>query len=943
MDPGVHCPSWGVVIEGAGVGPADRLRRRDTCTTPGSEDFFPDCHNARVDLGAGRIVGREAELALLEPEGAGGALLLCGEPGIGKSTVWAAAVERFRGARAAVLTARPAQAETRLAFAGLTDLLGDTVNEVAAELSTPRAHALRVAMLQEDTDGPVDRLAIGLAVLDTMRLLARANGRLLVAVDDAQWLDAETEAALAFALRRLTDGSVVVLLSRRNGPDTVLEQALSRPPRRVELSGLTAGALLRIVRDQLGQSISLPAISRIHDLTGGNPFYALELARRALASGDVPVPSSLPALAEERIRSLPAMSLEALVEVAALADPVVDLVVLRALEPALATGVLELHGEHLRFTHPLLRSAVYEMATPAQRRRVHRRLAGRVTGEERARHLGLGTEGPSGKVASALELAARSVAARGGVHTAVELADLAVQRAPAADRADLVVSAAEYRLVAGDPRGARGALEAVIPQLRGDLRARGLIALAWTREDDFEAAGALCEQALESTSDDRLAADAHARRAEFALGQGRLGLALAHGAEAVRRAEAAGDTARLVHALAYTAHFQTLAGAMEPGVLERALELEEPLDRPSAYYGPRAMLGLRLMWSDRLAAARTAFEQALTQARAAGEEVARAVLLLHLADAETRSGAWGDARGHVEEAALLAEEIGLVQIRSGALWVSAMLSALAGRVEDARARARAGLEASRGAREVIFEAQNRAVLGFIELSLGNAQAAVGAMDELPALYERIGYGNPGANPFLPNLIEAEIQIGETSSAASHIDALLERAEALENPWAQAAAARCRGLLALAGERPAEAVTLLEEALVAHERSENPFERARTLLALGQAHRRQNRRRLARERLDQAHAVFTDLGAPLWADRASAERARIGGRAARGSNELTGTERRVAVLVAEGRTNREVADALVVSERTVTTHLTHIYSKLGVRSRTELVRRMAQEG
>jgi DNA-binding CsgD family transcriptional regulator len=322
----------------------------------------------------------------------------------------------------------------------------------------------------------------------------------------------------------------------------------------------------------------------------------------------------------------------------------------------------------------------------------------------------------------------------------------------------------------------------------------------------------------------------------------------------------------------------------------------------------------------------------------AGDEVARAALLVHLAQLGTRAGTWRQARSCAEEATLLAAQIGLRQIESGALSAIAMLAALSGRVDEARAAAHAGLEASRGAHEVVFEAQNTAALGFLELSLGNCAAADTHLRGLPDLYAEVGYGNPGANPFLPNAIEAAIATGDCARARDLVERLAEQGAALDDAWARATALRCRGLLAAATGRPDEARSALERAVKEHAGSQNPFERARTLLALGALDRRRNRRRAARQRLEEAEGVFAQLGAPLWTEQARIELACIGGRSAAGE-ALTPAERRVAALAAEGKTNREVAAALVISERTVATHLTHIYGKLGVRSRTELVRQI----
>jgi DNA-binding CsgD family transcriptional regulator len=464
--------------------------------------------------------------------------------------------------------------------------------------------------------------------------------------------------------------------------------------------------------------------------------------------------------------------------------------------------------------------------------------------------------------------------------------------------------------------------------------------LAWTREDDFDLAARLCRQALAAAGDERLVAEIRVRLAEFELGQGNLALALEHARQAVAYAEAAGDAGLRVRSVSYLAHFQTLTGTAEPGLLERAIYLEQELEHPCSYYGPGAMLGLRLMWTDRLTEARPHLEKACALASGAGDEVARAALLVHLAQLETRAGDWARARGYADEAMLLADQIGLRQIQSGSRSAAAMVAALCGQVEEARATAEAGLAVSRAAKEVIFEAHNLAVLGYLELSLRNPAAADTHLRRLPDLYARIGYGNPGVNPYLPNAIEAALGVGEVPRAEGLLTPLTRAAP--DNPWARATSLRCRGLIAAAKRDSEGAIAALTQAAEAHECSQDPFERARTLLALGAAFRRGNQRRAAREKLEQARGLFAGLGAPLWVERACRDLASVGGRPARDSG-LTASERRVAELVAHGKTNREVAALLVVSERTVATHLTHIYAKLGLRSRTELAGRLLAGG
>jgi DNA-binding CsgD family transcriptional regulator len=232
---------------------------------------------------------------------------------------------------------------------------------------------------------------------------------------------------------------------------------------------------------------------------------------------------------------------------------------------------------------------------------------------------------------------------------------------------------------------------------------------------------------------------------------------------------------------------------------------------------------------------------------------------------------------------------------------------------------------------------NLARLAFVDLSLGDARAA---LDRLSPLVDRLaekGYRHPGFAPVLPEAIEAAIAVGEHETAGALVARLERQARTLAEPWPLAVAARSRALVAAARGDFEASFEAFACALAEHERVPMPFERARTLLALGVAQRRARRRAEARASLQQALRIFQELGTPVWAGKAHAELGRIGGRTR--VEGLTPAEHRVAELVAEGRTNREVAAALFLGERTVETHLTHVYAKLGVRSRTELARRL----
>ena len=233
------------------------------------------------------------------------------------------------------------------------------------------------------------------------------------------------------------------------------------------------------------------------------------------------------------------------------------------------------------------------------------------------------------------------------------------------------------------------------------------------------------------------------------------------------------------------------------------------------------------------------------------------------------------------------------------------------------------------------------VLGFVELSVWNAEAA---LPHLRRSYEiRDAFMlEPAQRVELGDLLEALIQTGELDEADAILEEWDPRAAAVDRAWALAILARCRGLLQAARGDLDKALASFERALAEHARAADPFHQARTLLALGRTQRRAKKRGAARVTLEDALARFEALGAPLWSEQTRAELARIGGRApSRG--DLTEAERRIALLVADGRTNREVAAALFLTEHSVETALTRIYRKLGVRSRGELARTGVTDG
>ena len=423
------------------------------------------------------VIGREETLerihAFLDAGENGRALLLEGEAGIGKTTLWQRAVALAADRVARVLRAEPAELEVIFSFSAASDLLAAALDDVADRLPAPQRRALEVALFMDDVgDGVVDQRAVAVAFLAALRALA-AEGPVVVAVDDIQWLDAESALILSFAARRLTDEPIVFVLARRTGTSkgpldidrTFVRAGLTT----LEIGPLSVGAIHRLLHERLGMSFARPTLVRLHDACAGNPFYALEIGRALHRRGDIdpgrplPLPSRLDELVSERILALPPDAQEALAAVAATPHPTVSLVGAgRALDTAAEAGLVEIDGQRVRFTHPLLRSAAYALAGTEVLLRVHQRLAEAATDpEERARHLALGADRPDAAIAAELDHAAGRAAARGATEAAAELARLALHATPGTDDEDAVrrrLAVAAHDAGAGEPARARAEL-----------------------------------------------------------------------------------------------------------------------------------------------------------------------------------------------------------------------------------------------------------------------------------------------------------------------------------------------------------------------------------------------------------------------------------------------------------------------------------------------------
>ena len=914
---------------------------------------------------APEIVSREEELALVrafvgEARRGSAVLVLEGDAGIGKSTLWSDGVEQARAQGLRVLCSRPAEAECGLAHAGLADLLEDVVDQLLPELPPPRRRALEVALLRtEAAPEGVDPAALGMAVRNSLQLLTDAEP-VLVAVDDLQWFDDSSSRALAFALRRLQDANILLLFTTRVGPGPLVatvEQALDADRvERLRLGPLSVGAMQALLKARLGQAFPRPTLLRLHEASGGNPFFALELGRALDAeegAGDptrpLPIPETLERLVAGRLDGLEEATLDALLLVSAVGRPSPALLRTAgvsddALEPAFAAHLVEQTAGTIRFTHPLLGSTLYQTCPAEDRRRVHR-LLGDIVDDPvgRARHLALASSKPDGEAAGALEDAAAVAEARGAIVAAADLGEYALRLTPgnSEQRHRRTIVAARLHLAAGDARRARalarGLVAATAP---GPLRAEALVLLSDVDGEaaaDLELAIGLRREALREPA---VPPELQARIHNWLGGAVRLteGLQNAewHARASVELAEELGDDALLAGALATLALVRFNAGERDaPELAERAYDLAlragEPRRRPDVDFS----LAHVLSWSARLERARSLLES-LYREFALRDEVATAGALWHLSLVELRAGRFSLAADYAGRQREIALQHAIDEREEPtSIWAVALVAAHRGELDVARELAERGLQLAQGQLPAL--SGQEAVLGLVEAWSGNEREAVVRFEAAEQARRGADIREPAMYWWRADYVESLLELGRTDAAVDLLDSWEEDATRVGRDWVTAQVTRCRALVAAACGDVEAAHALLERAVSEHEAVGDPFGHARALLALGVVRRRRRQKRPAREAIEAALEAFETIGAAGWAATTRRELGRVGGRTR--VEGLTAAESRVASLVAEGRTNREVAAALFLGERTVASHLTHVYAKLGVRSRTELARRL----
>ena len=690
---------------------------------------------------------------------------------------------------------------------------------------------------------------------------------------------------------------------------------------RCELAPLTVAALYELVRDRLGLSLSRPTLVRLHELSGGNPFFALELARNLAEDDELRVPPELSELLRTRLSALAESTRAVLLAAAALAQPTRQTLervfgdVEAALEEAIAAAIIDAGSDAIRFTHPLLASAIYESATTSTRRAAHKRLAAAdLDPEERARHLALAAARPSEKVAQELDRVVEIAGGRGATASAAELAELALALTPVGGTGTQrrALRAAELRFSSGDMARAQALLEKALASARDEhQRAEVYLKLAeLAYQSNEEASLEFFRLAVDNSGDDHRL---RVRALSWLAGGFGTPDGLAFAEEAIRVAERARDPVALALALLTQAQAQYFVGGeILTESFERAVALAESagdddvaaqaaLEHAPSWWTSGSSIGRARSWSAR------------SHVQRAHEDFQITEELDELAFVELWAGNLDRAAELGQEAVEVAAQGGRVHSELVALFRRGWVEALRGNLNEARSHCARSLrlaEQSNGG----FVRGARLTLGYLESALENYEAAWSYLDPENPLTGSMPPGRPVVH--VPESVEVLVALGRISEARSRLALFEERATALNRVWAIAAAAHCRSLILTAEGDLDGAEESSLQAIALTEANGWPLQLGRALLALGTVQRRGGRKGEARATLERAVAVFEEMGAKIWLERARHELRRIGGRSSPAGRGLSETETRIAELVAAGQTNNEVAQALHLSRKTV---------------------------
>jgi DNA-binding CsgD family transcriptional regulator len=909
------------------------------------------------------LLGREGERAQLDEllagarAGISSALLLAGEAGVGKSALLHYAREQAAEGYTCVF-AQGVESESDIAFSALSALLRPLLGHLES-LPEPQAAALASALA---VGPPVagDRFTVSAGTLSLLAAAAEEQP-LLVLVDDAQWIDRASAEALLFAARRLVAEGILILFTQREGVGDL--DASGVPVLR--LGGLDASAARELLEQRVGTRVAPEVAERLVAATGGNALALAELpgmltpaqlAGTEALDEPLPVGAALEGALGARIRALPDDAQRALLVAAASGSPrmeaIAPAIAALELDPALLEtpeqdGLVTIVAGELTFSHPLFRSAAYHAAPPPERRRVHRALADTLTGEEhadrRAWHLAMAAFGPDEEVAAALEDAATNVRRRGGCAAAATALERAARLTPDPQpRIRRLVQAGADAALAGRFAKALEVFDEALAldppeDVVGEVNRQKARLQVWAG-DPMGAHALFVREADKIAESDPSGASLILTEAALAcIVAAEIEQQLATAQRACELAQGRGGPAEL-YSQAMLGVGKILHGDVAEGapLLEPLVALESESADPILLW-----TGVALSWIEDYERARAVHERIIATARRLSAPSMLPFPLAWRSAVDFRTGKWADARSSAAESVRLGRELG--QMSPFGLMTLARVDAAQGHEQDCREAAAASLELARRHRVGSLEVIVRGTLGFLELGLGRYEAVVDQLGPVAAYADSSTLGNPIVVQWQPDLIEASIRLDRREYALERLARFEEEGSSSGVTWAQAAAARCRGLLAEEGAYEAE----FQAALELHDLTPTPFERARTELCYGERLRRSGQRVESRTWLRKAQELFESVGAEPWAERARSE-LRASGETARrrdtvASDQLTAQELQVALIVAQGATNREAAAALFLSPKTIEFHLGHVYRKLGLRSRAQLAAVFAGAG
>jgi DNA-binding CsgD family transcriptional regulator/tetratricopeptide (TPR) repeat protein len=939
-----------------------------------------------ASAGAG-IVGRDEELVAVASfvgglNGRASALLLDGEAGIGKSTLWALGGEAAREKGATVLSAQPAESEADVAYAVLGDLLRFVPETSYDLLPKPQRSALRVVVLLDDPGAvPVDARTVGVAIGNLLRGLANDKPT-LVSIDDCQWVDDQSAAALSFAFRRIGDCPVSVLLSRRTGgglasgdasvidPDELpfqLGEVGAPPTNHLTLRGLSESKVIEVLSSRVDHPVSKQNLHYLAVASQGNPFVAVQLADASarLERQDPLKPLQLPDnvgdLLADRVNGLDPALRDLLIAVAVVGQPsiatagaVVKLdsdAARELIDEGVAQELLRVDAGRVRCAHPLLASAAIRCASPSTQRRIHRRVAEIADDvEEQARHLLFATDPPDVALATLLDAAADRAAARGAPLVGATFSDRArfysVNSSVRSDNdqgLDIgrLMKSGRMFVEAGEPGPARARFEEALEQLgSGPRRADVMIELGrlLQRHGGLNRSAEVLKRALGEAGDDpRLGATASLWLGFVLNSLERTDEASVLLERSVALAEVANERELLVRALTYSVVLRFFLGhGVDEDRLKRAEDSVRIEDRINVEMRPEVWR-VRLLWycgrtRDAAASIRNLHRRFLDQGLL--EDLVKLAILAAPISRDLGDGE--RVRLIAEESRSLAETLPDDNefVRAHAEAAKAMWYAYDGRSVEAMAALDVALAVYGRSDYGLALAVIAPAVSFVCLTADDVGKLYEVLNPLCHRIRESGLQDPGTLTYLADVIESAIAIGKYDDANDWVTWLDAAATRFERPLEHLRVNRCRALLAAQETRFDEAVAFAERAASDPVLKDLPWEHARTLLVLGQIRRRAKQRTSGGEALRAARALFGEIGMTGWVARSSVELERLG--MFQGTDrDLTPTELQVAELAAGGKSNPDIAAALFMSRKTVESNLSRVYSKLSIGTRAEL--------